>query len=258
MPSLAVDLPSGFSLASYRERPDLVPAAGRFNGAVWPEFMLHDAITDRYWHLLDEVFLDYQLVLLDADGQIAATNNSAPLAWDGTDDGLPDGWDHQFERTAHDLEVGAAVNTLGALQIVVEPARRGTGLAGVMVRAMQANARAHGLGAVIACVRPTDKHRYPLIPIEQYAFWTGPDGEPFDAWIRLHARLGGRIVRGSPQAMTIRGTIADWRRWTGEAFPNSGQYLLPVAAAPIAIDVERDEGVYFDPNVWIVHTADPG
>ena len=58
--------------------------------------------------------------------------------------------------------------------------------------------------------------------------------------------------------MTIRGTIPDWRRWTGEAFPSSGQYLLPVAAAPITIDLERDEGVYFDPNVWMVHTVDPG
>ena len=49
------------------------------------------------------------------------------------------------------------MNTLGALQIVVDPARRGTGLAAFMVRAMQANARAHGFGALIACVRPTEK-----------------------------------------------------------------------------------------------------
>jgi GNAT superfamily N-acetyltransferase len=253
MPALDVDVPPGFSLVSYRERPDLVRPAGDFNGAVWPEFMFHDAVTTANWHLLDEVFLDHQLVLLDADGRIAATNNSAPLAWDGTDTDLPDGWDHQFEQTAHDLEVGAPVNTLGALQIVVDPARRGTGLAGIMVRAMQANARAHRLRAVIACVRPTEKFRYPLIPIERYAFWTRPDGEPFDPWVRLHVRLGGRIVRGSPRAMTVRGSVADWERWTGMAFPGSGAYLHPFAAGPIEIDREADEGVYHDPNIWIVH-----
>lgn len=257
MPHVDLEPPPGFTLVTLAERPDLIDPAGEFNGSVWPEFMLQDSEADRYWHLLDTVLADFQLVLLDADGAIAATNNSAPLCWDGTDDGLPDGWDRQFEQTARDLESGAPVNTLGALQIVVDPARRGTGLAGFMVTAMRAHARAHGYGAVIACVRPTEKERYPLIPIEEYAFWTRPDGEPFDAWIRLHTRLGGRIVRGSPRAMTIRGSVADWERWTGEAFPGSGRYLLPVAAAPIEIDRERDEGVYYDPNVWMVHVIDP-
>ena len=72
--------------SSYVERPDLIHAASVFNGSVWPEFMLQDSEADRYWHLLDTVLREFQLVLLDADGAIAATNNSAPLAWDGTDD----------------------------------------------------------------------------------------------------------------------------------------------------------------------------
>jgi hypothetical protein len=125
-----------------------------------------------------------------------------------------------------------------------------------MLQAMRANARAHGLGALIACVRPTDKHRYPLIPIERYAFWTRPDGEPFDAWIRLHRRLGGRVVRGSPNAMTMRGTVAEWEAWTGLSFPGSGDYLLPHATNPMTMDLERDEGVYHDANVWMVHPID--
>lgn len=257
MPDLDLELPSGHTLVSYAERPDLINAAGSFNGSAWPEFMLHDSVVHKYWHLLDSAFPEYQFVLLDDDGMIAATSNSAPLVWDGTDAGLPDGWDRQFEQTARDLEAASPVNTLGALQIVVDPERRGRGLAGLMVNAMHANALDHGCGAVIACVRPTDKHRYPLIPIERYAFWTRPDGEPFDAWIRLHVRLGGRIVRGSPCAMTIRGTVAEWERWTGMAFPGTGSYLHPFAAASIEIDRETDTGVYFDPNVWMVHTIDP-
>ncbi|MBI3746577.1 MAG: GNAT family N-acetyltransferase [Chloroflexi bacterium] len=253
MPDLDVVLPPGFQLVSYAERPDLIRDAGHFNGSIWPEFMLHDAVVQRHWHLLEDTFLDDQLVLLDADGRIAATNNSAPLAWDGTDAGLPDGWDDQFERTAGDLATGTPVNTLGALQIVVDPARRGTGLAGVMVRAMQANAVVHGFGALIACVRPTAKHRYPLAPIERYAFWTNEDGQPFDPWVRLHVRLGARIVRGSSRAMTIRGRVAEWEGWTGMAFPDSGDYVVPFAAAPVHLDRDADEGVYYDPNIWVVH-----
>ena len=253
MVDLGVTLPDRHTLVSYAERPDLIDPAGHFNGSVWPEFMLQDSVAKKYWHLLDSAWPDYQLVLLDADGLIAATNNSAPLFWDGTDAGLPDGWDRQFEESARDLETGVPANTLGALQIVVDPKRRGSGLAGLMVNAMRANALTHRYRAVIASVRPTDKHWYPLIPIERYAFWTRPDGEPFDAWIRLHVRLGGRIVRGCPRAMTIQGAVEAWERWTGMAFPGSGAYLHPFAAAPIEIDRETNTGVYFDPNVWVVH-----
>jgi GNAT superfamily N-acetyltransferase len=250
---LGIDLPEGHSLVSLAERPDLIRPMSRFNGSVWPTFMLQDSQADSHWHHFDEDFPEFQLILLDSAGEIAATNNSAPLGWDGTDDGLPDGWDDQVERTVEDLLGGAPVNTLGAIQIVVDPARRGSRLGGVMVQAMQANGRARGYGAVIACVRPTEKDRYPLIPIERYAFWTRPDGLPFDAWIRLHVRLGARVVRGSPRAMTIRGSVADWEGWTGETFPGTGDYILPFAAAPIHIDREADEGVYYDPNVWVVH-----
>jgi GNAT superfamily N-acetyltransferase len=255
MVDLGIELPAGHSLVSYEERPDLAEPAGHFNGSVWPEFMLQDETVQRYWHLLSDAWPAFQLVLLDADGQIAATNNAAPIAWDGTDAGLPDGWDRQLERSGEQHAAGVAADTLGAIQIVVDPDRRGGRLAGVMVGAMRANARVHGFDHVIACVRPTDKHLYPLIPIEDYAYWVRDDGLPFDAWIRLHVRLGARIVRGSPRAMEMRGTVADWTEWTGQAFPGSGSYIVPFAGAPVQIDREADEGTYFDPNVWVVHTV---
>lgn len=256
MPDLGIEIPAGHSLVSLAERPDLARPAGSFNGSAWPEFMLQDEVVQRYWDLLEDPWAEYQLVLLDAAGAIAATNNSAPIQWDRTDEGLPEGWDEQVERSAEQLAGGVAPDTLGAIQIVVDPTRRGGRLAGVMALAMRANARAHGFRHVIACVRPTDKHRFPLIPIEDYAFWTRSDGEPFDPWIRLHVRLGARIVRGSPRSMTMRGTVAEWPEWTGLEFPGSGSYIVPFAAAPVTIDRENDEGIYFDPNVWVVHTVD--
>lgn len=253
MPDLDLELPPGHQLVSFAERPDLVDPSLDFNTTVWPEFMLKDAVVHEHWHLLWDAFIDFQLILLDASGAIAATTNSAPLAWSGMDADLPDGWDSQLQRTASDHETGAPVDTLGALQIVVDPERRGTRLAGMMLEAMRANARRHGFRAVVACVRPTDKHRYPLAPIERYARWTRPDGEPFDAWIRLHKRLGGRIVRGEPESMTLHGSVAEWEAWTGMAFPETGPYVIPFAIDIVAIDRESDVGVYHDPNVWIVH-----
>ena len=94
------------------------------------------------------------------------------------------------------------VNTLGAIQIVVDPARRGTGLAGVMIKAMKANARAHGFRKLIACVRPTEKDRYPLTPIERYAFWTRPDGD---------RRVGCLWGRASRRKLDLHWFVPDWR-----------------------------------------------
>ena len=53
--------------------------------------------------------------------------------------------------------------------------------------------------------------------------------------------------------MTVEGTIAEWREWTGLDFPASGPYLPVGAASPVEIDLEADRGVYRDPNVWVVH-----
>ena len=53
--------------------------------------------------------------------------------------------------------------------------------------------------------------------------------------------------------MTIRGSVADWETWAGWRFPDSGEYVIPQGTGPVAIDLERDEGIYHDQNVWVVH-----
>lgn len=248
-----LDLPPGHRLVSLADRPDLRRPLGEFNVAVWPEFMLHDEVANTLWdHLFDD-FAAYQCVLLDRGGELVAGLNSAPLAWDGTDAGLPHGWDDQFTRSVNDVLAGRAPDTLGALQIVVGPERQGSGYSGLMLAAMRANARMHGFRAVIACVRPTHKVDHPHEPIDAYARRTRPDGLPDDPWLRVHVRAGGRVVRAVPDSMTITGTIAEWRERTGLDFPSSGAYLPEGAASPVQIDLEADRGVYHDPNVWVVH-----
>ena len=114
-----VPLPDGHALWTLAERPDLDAAISVHNMAAWPEFMLHDAVANRLWDHLHGPLSPFQLLLIGPDGSIAAAGNSAPLAWDGTDEGLPDGWDDQFERSVADLVAGRQVDTLGALQVVV-------------------------------------------------------------------------------------------------------------------------------------------
>ncbi|MBI5836968.1 MAG: GNAT family N-acetyltransferase [Candidatus Eisenbacteria bacterium] len=241
------------ALVSLAERPDLREAMNAHNRAAWPELMFHDPVANRLWGNLYEHFAGFQLLLLEPGGRPCAAANSAPLRWDGTDADLPAGWDDQFERTVADRAAGREPDTLGALQIVVAGSRRGDRLGGRMLGALRSLAGERGFRALIACVRPTLKDRYPTIPIERYAGWTRDDGLPFDPWIRLHARLGGRIARAAPRSMTIPGSVQEWEKWAGMAFPGSGDYVVPGAAAPVRMDREAGTGVYHDPNVWMVH-----
>ena len=246
-------MPPGHRLVTIAEEPCLWRPVDEMCGAAWPEFMLHDPVAARHWHRLGDDWPGFQLALVGGAGEIVAATQAAPICWNGLDEGLPAGWDDQFERSIADQEAGRTPDTLGALQIVVASSHRGEGLSGLMLEAMRRSAVMAGLRALIACVRPTAKDRYPLLPIETYAAWRRADGLPFDPWLRVHARAGARIVRGAPRSMTIAGSVAQWQTWTGLEFPASGPYVVPGALAPVEVDLAADRAVYHDPNVWMVH-----
>ncbi|HXD10831.1 MAG TPA: hypothetical protein VN653_12270, partial [Anaerolineales bacterium] len=100
---------------------------------------------------------------------------------------------------------------------------------------------------------PNQKSKYPLTSIDDYIAWKTEEDVPFDAWLRVHVRVGGRIIKPCHEAMTIRGSRVDWEAWTGLKFPQSGEYHIPGALHPMEMDVEKDEGIYVEPNVWMVH-----
>jgi hypothetical protein len=103
-----------------------------------------------------------------------------------------------------------------------------------------------------APVRPTLKANYPLIPIERYMEWRREDGSHFDPWLRIHERVGGRIVAPAPQSMTMEAPVSDWEEWTGMRFPDDGVYIFPGALAPL--EVRNGVGRHVEPNVWVVHS----
>jgi hypothetical protein len=142
---------------------------------------------------------------------------------------------------------------LTAIEASVAPAYQGKGVSRRVIETMRNMAQAHGFAALVAPVRPSWKARYPLTPIDRYVTWTNESGAPFDPWLRTHWRMGARIVKVAPYSMRMPGTVADWERWTGLKFPESGPYIVPGALEPVQIDCERDLGVYVEPNVWMHH-----
>jgi len=242
-----------FMLHTFAERPERAVEADSLCGPAWPEFMRHDPVSNN-WHHLMGAFADCQFFLCDASNAIVAVGNSIPLTWDGDRGSLPDrGWDAAFERGIANRKRGIRPDTLAALQAVVVGERTGRGLGAAIVRGMLALTRRRGFRFLIAPVRPSLKHLYPLMPMAAYARWMRADGLPFDPWLRVHQRLGASIAKIAPRSMRIPGTLAEWRSWTGMEFPVSGRYTVPGALNPVTVNVGRDRAVYVEPNVWLVH-----
>jgi hypothetical protein len=74
--------------------------------------MLNDPVANAHWDRLFSSFSASQLCLFAPDGELVAGCNSAPLPWDGTDDGLPEGWDDQLLRSVEAADEGTAPDTL--------------------------------------------------------------------------------------------------------------------------------------------------
>jgi hypothetical protein len=122
-----------------------------------------------------------------------------------------------------------------------------------MIEAMRAIGHTKGFKQLIAPVRPSQKSIYPLADIDRYVDWKRNDGSIFDAWLRVHSRLGARIVKVCHESMTISGTPDEWTSWTQLQFPETGNYVIPGAMNPISMDLEARLGTYVEPNVWMVH-----
>jgi hypothetical protein len=196
---------------------------------------------------------EFQFAALE-DGDLVAIGNAVPIGWDGDRQTLPgEGIDAVLASGIERARRGATPTAASALMIVIRPDRLGRGLSAVCIRAMASVVAAQGLADLVAPVRPTQKHRYPLIPMEKYAAWRRPDGARFDPWLRVHERVGGEPMGVAPAAMTVRGSVAEWERWTGMTLPGSGRYVIPGGLVPLEIDVERDEGRYVEPGFWMRH-----
>ncbi|MEV5979257.1 N-acetyltransferase [Streptomyces sp. NPDC052114] len=244
------------TITTLAERPELAGPLWSM-AEDWPEFILHDPVG---WSLIGRIVADlpeYVLVATDADagGKVVARGFSVPLALRARGDGaLPDGgWDQVLLWAFSDLRHGKEADTVSAIEITVDESARGKGVSALMLAAMRDNARARGFTEVVAPVRPNAKHREPAAGIDEYAFRTREDGLPHDPWLRVHVRAGGVIDKVAHASMTVSGSTAQWREWTGLPFDEEGPVEVPGALVPVHCELARGYGVYVEPNVWVRH-----
>jgi hypothetical protein len=79
------------------------------------------------------------------------------------------------------------------------------------------------------------------------------DGLPFDPWMRVHARLGAKIIKECSRSMVLAGAVEEWERWSGMKFPSDGDYVAPTLLATLHVNHGANECIYVEPNIWMEH-----
>lgn len=209
----------------------------------WPEIVSHDAISNQHWGRLYSERSEFQFALVE-EGEVLAEGNSIPV------EGMPASWRAAFLNAFG----GDTPDRLCALAVLVDPDHQGKGLSRLLLEHMRGLAHERGW-ELVAPVRPSLKHLYPLTPIERYVEWRRADGLLFDPWLRAHERLGAELIGIAEDSLIAEGTVAELEEWTGLTLPDTGSYVVPGALVPLEIDRERDRGSYREPNVWMRHRA---
>jgi len=190
------------------ERPGSLPHIAGLRAQVWPEFMYHDAVLNR---LFDRVLADYAEFHFyawdDEREEVVGVGNAIPAAWDGDVASLPDGGLDAVVEAGF-AEGAPEPTVLCAMQILVAPEYRGRDLSCRMIERMSEIGRDHGLGTLIAPVRPTLKHRYPLTPIERTSRGGGTTGR---ISTRGCERTSGSAPRSSRSPRSRSRCRAPWR-----------------------------------------------
>ncbi|MDX8048929.1 Long-chain-fatty-acid--CoA ligase [Lentzea sp. BCCO 10_0798] len=241
-------------IVSNAERPDLQGPAPASLRDGWPAFVLRGEVPRVHRDAVAEYFPRYDVLLLDDDDTVLARATAVALSWDGETSSLPGGgYDGALVAAVTGHESGVVPDTLCVVAATVRADRTGGGLAGKVLTALRERAADDGLLRAIVPVRPTLKATYPLTSMEDFQRWSRADGLHLDPWIWTHQRLGATILGPAPRSMVVTGSVAEWERWTGMVFPQSGRYVVAGGLDLVAIDRERDQGVYEETNLWMRH-----
>jgi len=242
-----------YHLRTVAQSPALMTRMEQTHAQSWPAFFAGDAVQSQYWQKIYALFPDFQFAWLQAD-LIALAGNMVPLFWNGNASTLPSGWDAALKQAVLDQERGLAANTVCVLAGVVNAALQGRNLSYLLIASMARIANRLGFEHLIVPVRPTLKPRFADMSLSDYAELTREtDGLPLDPWLRVHRRLGGKILAFSDCSQRVEGSLAQWQEWTGIVFTQSGDYRVDGALQPVRIDIAQDRGIYHDQSIWIEH-----
>lgn len=237
------------------ERPSLLPRIYEI-AETWPAFIPHDPVGGALLSRVAEDFPEYCVVATEGD-RVIARGLSVPFnaGLDGRQETPDKGWDQVLVWAFRDQRQRHTPTVASALEITVDTAYLGRGLSYRVLAALRDAVGRQGHTTLLAPVRPTAKHLEPRVTMADYLRRQDSDGLPADPWLRVHVKAGGSIQRIAPASMTVSGSLAQWRQWTGLPFDTDGDIDVPGALVPVRCDTTHDQAVYVEPNVWVKHAV---
>ncbi|MFH8369369.1 N-acetyltransferase [Streptomyces sp. NPDC018031] len=244
-------------ITSLADRPGLTGRVYEI-ADTWPAFIAAEPVANALLSRVPAEFPEFCVVATEGD-RVVARGFSVPFdaGLDGREEMPDQGWDRVLGWAFQDRHRGRPTTVASALEITVDSGHLGRGLSHRMLAAMRDAVARQGHPVLLAPVRPTAKHLRPRVPMDHYVRERRADGLPADPWLRVHVRSGGTIEKVAPASMTVSGSLAQWRRWTGLPFDRDGDVEVPGALVPVHCDTAHDHAVYVEPNVWVRHGARP-
>jgi len=234
------------------KRPDLLDRVNELNNSAWPKFVDGENVMRTYWGFIKDKFPDHQLLLL-IDDKVAAVINTAAFYWDKEDEEIDDGgiyW--ALKRISHDYYSNIRPNTLMALQVIINPIFRGKGLSYYCVKELIRFGKMKNYQRLVIPLRPSMKHKYPLIKAADYMEWRDEYDLPYDPWLRVHVKFGAKLVKKC-KGICVAGTKKDWECWTGLKFLSAGDYVIPGGLNTVRFEPREKLMIYEQENVWAIH-----
>ncbi|MEO3928977.1 N-acetyltransferase [Micromonosporaceae bacterium B7E4] len=245
----------GIQITTLAERPGLTARIYEITDT-WPVFAGEDLMASALHLRVPGEFPEYCVVATDGD-RVVARGFAVPFnaVLKGREEMPAQGWDVVLVWAFNDRRRGNAPTVASALEITIDVDYLGRGLSHRMVAALRQAAGRQGHDVLLAPVRPTAKHLQPRLPMSEYIRQRRDDGLPADPWLRVHVRAGGTIEKVAPASMTVAGSLAQWREWTGLPFDRDGDIEIPGGLVPVRCALAHDYAVYVEPNVWVRHST---
>ncbi len=239
-----------YGVYSLKERHDLIQQVADLDDRSWPIF-LQNGDAKSWKHLYDEL-ADTVILFVNNDKVISA-GFTVPIQWNNELTDLPASIEEILQRGLEIKYSNQEPDTLVPIGALVDKHYQGQGLSRAILIEMKKLAAKLNLSKLIVPVRPTHKSRYPLQSITEYTSWKNKDNQYYDPWLRVHEKLGAKIIKITASTLTVKGSLLDWSKWTNMVFPSSGEYVVPGALSTVNVDIVNNIAQYQDPNVWMQH-----
>jgi hypothetical protein len=146
------------------------------------------------------------------------------------------GWQFAVESVVKQMP---EPNWLCLIAVNAHDELRGQRFSKFLIEEAKQHAKRAGFGEVIVPLRPTKKHEFPLMTMEEYLQKKSVDGEIFNPWLRTHVNAGAEILNICSESAVVKASLKKWREWTGAGLGESGEHVLPGALAPLIVDLEK-------------------